>query len=120
MKDQQKNHNFTKINAQDIYCLRGEWVDVPFDSSVVLTSLLRPPPPANVTVKYNNTLQQNNFESVSSSNTAVPTRPFWIVVGFCCYIFLYVICDSSIRNRVSKLKRYKKMQIRGAECRFNV
>ncbi len=40
--------------------------------------ILRPP---NVTVKYNNTLREKNFESFGSSTAAVPARPFCIVVG---------------------------------------
>ena len=56
MKHQQKNHHFAKINAPDIYCLLGAWFSFPHDGSVVNISFL-PPPPANVTVRDNNTLQ---------------------------------------------------------------
>ena len=100
MKNRQRNHHFSKINASDIYCLRGDWVDALLDSSI-LTSVLIP----YVTVKYNNTERQNNFESVSGWTAAVPTRPFWIVVGFYCYIRFCVLC--AIHNRQSiGLNRY--------------
>ena len=87
MKHRQRNHHSVQINAPDVYYLSGDWVGALLDS-FVLTSVFRPPPPPNVTVKYNNTLRQNNFKSFGSSTVAVPARPFWIVVGFCCYIRL--------------------------------
>ncbi len=95
MKHQQKNHYFVQINAPDIYCVRGAWVGAPLYGSV-LTSVFRSPP-ANVTVKQNNTLRQNNFECYGSSTVAVPARPFWLVVGFCYYIRIYMICAGFIR-----------------------
>ena len=90
MKNRQRNHHFVQINAPDAYCLSGSLVG-PLLDTLILTSVSRPPPPANVTVKYINTLRQNNFKSIGSSTAAVPARPFWIVVGFCCYIRLYKI-----------------------------
>ncbi len=93
MKNRESNHHFVQRNAPYLYCLRGDWVGAVLDT-IVLTSVFRPPPPpANVTVKYNNTLRQNNFECYGSSTVAVPARPFWLVVGFSCYVqlALYVI-----------------------------
>ncbi len=76
VKNRQRNHHFVQIDASDIYCLRDDRFSALFDSSI-LTSVFRPPPPpANVTVKYNNTLRQNNFKSTVSSTGVVPTRPF--------------------------------------------
>ena len=102
MKNRQRNHHFAIINASDIYCLRGDWVCALLDSSV-LTSVFEPPPPY-ITVKYNNTERQNNFESVSGWPAAVPTRPFWNVVGFYCYIRFCVM--HAVRSSVSELNRY--------------
>ena len=98
MKSRQRNHHFAKINASNIYCLREDSVGVLLDSSV-LTSVFEPP-----TSPLNKTRRQNNFESVSGWTAAVPTRPFWIVVGFYCYIRFCMI--RAVRNRVSELNRY--------------
>ena len=100
MKNRQTNHHL-EINASDIHCLRGDWVGALLDS-FGLTSVLTPPPTSPV--KYNNTKQQKNFESVSGSTAAVPARPFWIVVGFCCHIRLCVM--RAVHNRVPELNRY--------------
>ncbi len=86
MKNRESNHHFVQRNAPYLNCLRDNWVAILLDITF-LTSVFRPPP-ANVTVKYNNTLRQNNFECCGSSTVAVPTRPFWIVVGFFCYVQL--------------------------------
>ena len=106
MKNRHRNHYFVQINVPDVYCLMVDWVGVLLDT-YALTSVFRPPPPANVTVKYNNTLREKNFKSFGSSTAAVPARPFWIVVDFCCYIRLCVIRHSlGVHKRVSKLNRY--------------
>lgn len=87
MKNRESKHHFVHFverNAPYLYCLRGNWVGALLNTTF-LTSVFRPPP-ANVTVNFNNTLRQNNFECNGSSTVAVPARPFWIVVGFFCYV----------------------------------
>ena len=103
MKNRQTNPHL-EINPPEIYCLQEDRVGILL-ADPVLTSVLSPP--TNVTVKYNNTLRQNNFQSIGSSNTAVPTHPFWIVVGFCCYIrFCVIRANHGVRKKVLKSNRY--------------
>ncbi len=90
MKNRQTNHHL-QINTSDIYYLLGNWIGMLL-AGFFLHLILRPPPPPNVTVKYNNTLREKNFKCFGSSTAAVPARPFWIPVGFCCYIRFCVIC----------------------------
>ena len=100
MKNRYRNNQSVQINAPDAYCLSRDWVVLLFNASV-LTSVLTPP---NVTVIFNNTIRQNNFDSLGSSTASVPARPFWIVVGFCCYIWLCLIGNSQdVPKRVSRL-----------------
>ena len=72
-----------RLTNKQIRCLLPQQV-VRSNQFDVFGPTCGPPPPHYI--KYNNTLRQNNFENVSGSTAAVPTRPFWIVVGFCCYI----------------------------------
>ncbi len=88
IKNRESNHHFVQRNAPYLYRRRDDRVGALL-YTIALTSVFRPPPPpANVTVKYNNTLRQNNFECYGISTVAVPTRPFWRVVGFYCYVQL--------------------------------
>ena len=103
MKNRYKNPHL-EIHTSGIYCLPGNRVGI-LPADLVLTSVLSPPPPPNVTVKYNNTLQQNNFQSFGSSNTTIPTHPFWIVVGFCCYVrFFGDTCESWCSQKSIRIK----------------
>ncbi len=94
MKNRQRNYRFIQISAPNIYCLSVDWVGVLLDT-FALTVILSPPLPTSP-FKFKSTLRQNNFGSFGSSTAAVPARPYWIVVGFCCYIRLCMIdvCDT--------------------------
>ena len=80
MKNRQMNY-YLEINSSDIYCLLGNRTGSLL-AGVRFNIGFETPPPPNVTVKYNNTLREKNFNSFGSSSAAVPARPFWIVVGF--------------------------------------
>ncbi len=80
MKNRQTNHHLA-VNTSDIYCLHENKTNVLIAGSV-LTSVFSPPPPTNVTVKYNNTLRQNSFGNFGSSTAAAPARPFWTLRVF--------------------------------------
>ena len=55
MKHQQKNHHFARINASDIYYVRGAWVGASLDGSVLTSVFITlPTSPLNIT-HYSNT-----------------------------------------------------------------
>ena len=112
MNNRQRNHHFIQINAPDVYCLCRDCFGALLDTTV-LTSVFSPPPPPhhpfNFSVKYNNTLRQNNFNSFVL--LLLPARQFWIAAGFCCYIRLCIISgiisdkQEGVGKRSSKLNR---------------
>ena len=106
MNNRQTNPHFIQINAPDVYCLSRDRFGALLDTSV-LTPLFRPPPlqtsPLNITTHYDKTTLRVLVVLL------LPARPFWIVVGFCCYIRLCIISDSQegVGKKSIKIKSVK-------------
>ena len=89
MKNRQTNHQL-ETNSSDIYCLLGNRTGMLLAGFVLTSGFESPPPPPNVTVKYNNTLREKTLKALAVLPLLYPHVHFGLLWVFVITLLLFV------------------------------